>query len=121
MEELLHEPQLSVTADERRLESACPERALGACDHPQGAPEENGLGFSLQLVLAGVVVGDRGLRGALGRIADEHGAGLCSALDARGGVDEIACDHALALGGERYGCLAAEHSGARVQAGIECW
>ena len=54
--------------------------------------------LALQLVLAGVLVGDRRLGRALGGLADEHRARLGRRLDARGGVDEVAGDHALALG-----------------------
>ena len=36
-------------------------------------------------------------------------------LHARGGVDEVACDHALALGAERDRGLARQHAGAGAQ------
>ena len=68
-------------------------------------------------MLAGVLVGDRRLGGALGRLADEHGAGLGRGLHPRRGVDEVAGDHALALRAERDRRLAGEHAGARARAG----
>jgi hypothetical protein len=72
-------------------------------------------------LLARVVVRDRGLRGALGRLADEHCARLRCALDARGGIDEIARHHALVLSAERHGCFAGEDSRADAQVGVERW
>src|SRR5207248_5635996 len=85
VEQLLDEPQLPLAPDERRFESARTARTLRARDHAKGTPEGYGLGLSLQYVLAGVVIGDRGLRRAPGRLSDEHGAGLRCALDRRGG------------------------------------
>ena len=62
---------------------------------------------------ARVLVRDRGLRRASRRLADEDGTRLCEALDAGGGVDEIARDHPLALGAEGDRGLAREYGGAR--------
>ena len=45
--------------------------------------------------------------------------GLGRRLDARGGVDEVAGDHALPLGADGDGGLAGEHAGARPQARVE--
>ena len=66
---------------------------------------------------AGVLVGDRCLGRALGRLADEHGAGLGDRLDPGGRVDEVAGDHALALGAERHRRLAGEDARTRAQLG----
>ena len=68
---------------------------------------------------SGLRVRDRRLRGALGRLPDEDRAGLGDALDPRGRVDEVARDHALALGADRHGRLARQDSRARPQAGVE--
>ena len=73
------------------------------------------LGLALELVLAAVLVGDGRLGSALRRLADEHGARLGRRLDARRRVDEVARDHALALGAERDRGLAREDAGARPQ------
>ena len=88
-------PQLAVAADERRLEARPLQRPLSSRDDAQRPPERHGLGLALELERAGVGVGDRSLGRAPGRLADEHGAGLGGRLDARGGVDEVAGDHAL--------------------------
>ena len=74
VEELLDEAQLAVAADERRLEAGRLERPAAARDDAQRAPERHRLGLALQLVLAGVLVGDRRLRRAPRGLADEDGA-----------------------------------------------
>ena len=119
VEQLLHEPELSIPADEWRFEAARAEQSLRPCDDPQRAPEGHGLGLPLELMLPGVVVGDRGLRGALGGLADEHCARLRDALDPRSGVDEIPGDQALAGGAKAHGRLAAEDPGAGLEARVE--
>ena len=43
--------------------------------------------------------------------------GSAARLDARGGVDEVARDHPLALGAERDRRLAGQHAGAGAQVG----
>ena len=112
VEELLDEAQLAVAADERRLEArrrcSAPPRAAVTRSARQSAHR---LGLALQLVLAGVLVGDRRLGRALRRLADEHRARLGGRLDARGGVDEVAGDHALPVGAERDRRLAGQHAG----------
>ena len=52
-------------------------------------------------------------------VADEDGAGLGGGLDAAGGVDEVAGDHALVGGTQRDGRLAGEDAGARSERGVE--
>ena len=77
VEELLDEPELAVAADERRLEARRAPCARRAPATTRSARQScAGLGLALQLVLAGVLVGDRRLGGAPRRLADEHGAGL---------------------------------------------
>ena len=66
-------------------------------------------------MLAGVLVGDRGLGRTSSALADEHRAGLRNRLYPRGGVDDVACDHALPLGGERDGGLARQNCGTQLQ------
>ena len=95
MEQLLHEPQLAVAADERRLEPDRPQRALPARGHAKRPPELHRLGLAFQLVLADLLVGDRRLRRASRRFADEHLPGLRGGLDAGCRVDEVAGDHSL--------------------------
>ena len=119
MEELLHEPKLAVAADERRLQPRRAQRTAGPGHDPQRPPQLHRLGLALELVHAGVLVGDRRLGRALRRLADEHGARLGGRLDARGGVDGVAGDHALRARAERDGRLAGEHAGPRAQVGVE--
>ncbi len=111
VEEILDELQLAVATHERRFETGGAHRAAPARDDAQRAPELHRLGLALQLVLAGVLVGDRRLGGALGCVAREHGAGLGCRLDAGSGVDEVARDHALIRGAERDGGFAGEDPG----------
>jgi hypothetical protein len=119
MEELLHEAQLAFASDERALEAGGTEGAFRPGHHAHRAPELDGLGLALELVPAGVLIGDCGLRCALRRVAHQHGARLRDALDSRGGVHEVARDHALALGPECHRGLARQHSCSGTQARIE--
>ena len=115
MEELLHEPQLPVAADERRLEAERSHRSFPPGDHAERAEERQRLGLALELVDARVLVGDRRFRRALRRLADEHHPGLGDRLDARGRVDEVAGDCALLHTAGHHCRLAGEHAGARTQ------
>ena len=90
--------------------------AAAALRRRRAAPARAGPArLALELVLARVLVGDRRLRRALGRLADEHVPGSAARLDPRRGVDEVARDHALTLGAERHRRLAGEHAGAGAQ------
>ena len=71
--------------------------------------------LALELERARVLVDDRLLGRAPRRLADEDRARLGDRLHARGGVDEVAGDHALALGAERDGGLAGQHACAGAQ------
>ena len=119
VEELLDESQLAVPTDERRFEAGRAERASRSGDDAERTPQLDRLGLALERVQAGVVVGHGGLGRPLRRLADEHGPGLGRALDPRGRVDEIPCDHALALRAECDRGLAAQHAPARLQGRIE--
>ena len=102
VEEVLDQLQLAVAADEGGLETRRLQLPAAPRDDPHRSVDLHGLGLSLQLVSAGRLVHDRLLRRAPRRLADEHRAGLRDRLDTRGGVDEIARDHALALGADRH-------------------
>jgi hypothetical protein len=117
VKELLDQAELALPADEGGLEALGFERAGAACRHPECAEEWDRLCLALEFMDAGVGVGDRGLARALGGLADQHRAGFGCGLDARGGVDEVAGDHPLALGAERNRGLAGEHP----RAGTELW
>ena len=96
VEEVLDPTQLAVAADERRLE-AVDLSVPRAPETTRSARQSRATAFlALELVTSRPLVGDRLLGRAPRRLADEHRAGLGRRLDARGGVDEIAGDHALA-------------------------
>ena len=109
MEEILDLAELTVAADERRLEPCRLERAARPRDDTQRAMERNEADLPLQLVAARFRVRDRRLGDAPGRVTDEDGAGLGDRLNARGGVDEVAGDHAFAARTDRHGRLTREH------------
>ena len=109
MEQIFDELKLAVAADERSLEPGRAHRAATAGDHAQCPPELHRLGLALQLVQAGVVVGDRRLGRPLGRLACEDGTGLGGRLDPRRRVDEVARHHALVRRAQRDCCLAREN------------
>ena len=111
----LIEPELAVAAHERRFQTHGFERARAARGHLPGAPEVHRLRLALHRVRAAVLVRDRRLRRAARGFPDEHRAGLCRRLDARGRVDEVARDHALALGADGDRRLPGEHARARAQ------
>ena len=67
-------------------------------DDPHGSPEIDAACLAFQLERAGRLVGDHGVGRPHRGFADEDGAGLGDRLDARGGVHEVAGDHALVLG-----------------------
>ena len=65
----------------------------------------------------GVGVRDRRFRRPPCRISDEHRLRIGRTLHARGGVDEVAGDHALPGGAEIDRRLAGEHRGASAELG----
>ena len=117
MEEVLDLPKLAVSTDERRFEALRLERAAQSRHDALRLPEQRQTLLTLELEGARVLVDDRLLRRAPRRLAHEDRARVCGRLDARGGVDEVAGDHALALCAERDGCLSGEDSRARAQLG----
>ncbi len=120
VEQLLDEAELAVAADERRLEAlrraARPPRAAVTRTARHSVIR---LGLALERVRAGLLVRDRRLGRTLRRLADEHRPRLGRRLDARGGVDEIARDHALPLRAEGDGRLAGQHAGTRLEPRVE--
>ena len=119
VEAVLDQLELALAADERRLQADGLELAAHAGDDPQSAEERERLGLALELVQAGLLIGDRLLGGPLRRLADEHAARLGGGLDAGGGVDEVAGDHALAFGADRHRRLAGQHPGPRLERRVE--
>ena len=119
VEEVLDEPELALATDERRLEARRSALASARGHDPRRPVERDGLGLPLQLVAPGLLVRDRRLGRAPGRVADEDGSGIGRRLDARGGVHEVPGDHALALGADRDCCLSGEDAGARLERRVE--
>ena len=111
VEQILQHPELSLTPDEGRLEAAGSSAAAARGYHARRTPQFDRLGFALELVDAGALVDDRGLRRAPRHVADEHLSGLRSGLHTRGRVHEVARDHSLAPGAERHRGLAGQHPG----------
>ena len=83
VEQVLDLAELAIAADERRLQPGRLQRAAGARDDAERAPERRQADLPLQLVAARVLVGDRLLGRAAGRLADEDGARLGERLDPR--------------------------------------
>ena len=112
VEEVLELAQLLVAADERRLHRFAPVAATDLGDDAQGAPRPDRGDLALQDLLACLLEYDRGRGGLERRLADQHGSGGRDRLQARGGVDEVAGDHALIGRTDRDRGLAGEHAGA---------
>ena len=117
VEQLLDQAHLAVAPDERRLE---PDRLLSAAAvrrDPERPVDRDRLGLAFQLVLAGGLVGDRGLGRPSCRLADQDGPRLGRRLDPGGGIDQVAGNHAVALRAQGHRRLAGQHARARCQAG----
>jgi hypothetical protein len=117
VEKVFDKPELAVAAHERRLEGGRTSLASSRAHDTRGPPELDRLCLPLQLVRARLLVGDRGLGCALGRLADEDRARLRRALHPRGGVHEVARDQPLAVRADRDGSLAREDACPRAQVG----
>ena len=96
VKDLLELAQLLVAADERRLERVArgPGRRAAATTR---SARHAGTGLVLPLREWSPSGSNTIARSAArhGRLADQHGAGLRDALEAGGGVDEVAGDHPL--------------------------
>ncbi len=117
MEEIFDQAHLALAADERCLEAGRAPLAAAGGDHSRRVPQRHRLGLALELVLARVLVGDRCLARAPCSLSDEDGSGLRGRLHPRSGVDEVPCNHALALGPDRDGRLARDHADAHRELG----
>ena len=115
VEEVLHQPELALAPDERRLEPGRAPFAAARGDHALGPPERHGLGLPFERVLARVVEGHRGLARPPSPLADEHGARLGGVLHARGRVHEVAGNHAFSLGADRHRRVAGDDADAHRQ------
>ena len=118
VEEVLEERQLLVASDERRLQPLRATRPAPTGDDAEGLPGRLGSGLALERLLPHGVEGDRRARGEVGRLPDEDRSRLRHGLEARGGVDEIAGDHALPLCPDGHGGLPGQHAGARLDGAL---
>jgi hypothetical protein len=107
--------ELASAPDEGRLQPDAAPRSAHAGHDAQRRPGVHRLLAPLDLVAAGVLVGDGGLGGAAGDVVDEHAPGGGDGLEARGGVDGVAQDHPLTLGADLDRGGAGEHAGAGAQ------
>ena len=119
MEQVLEQPQLVVTPDERRLERLRPVSPADLGDHPEGSPGRDRRGLAFERLLAGRLEGDRSRRTALGRLADEDRPRGGDGLQATGRVDDVTGDHPLVRGPDRHRGLPGEHPGTGGDAGAE--
>ena len=116
VEELLDQPQLAVAADERRLEARRPQRAARG----RRSPAARGRAAWAR-PCPSARARPRPRRRSRPRVArlvaspTRTVAGLGVGLDPRRRVDEVARDHALALGAEGDRCLAGQDARAGTQ------
>ena len=82
VEDLLDQPQLALSAHERRFQAGGAAFAASSRDDARHLPEALWLLLALQLVGARVLVDDGGFGGALRRLADEGRSGLRCRLNA---------------------------------------
>ena len=111
VEQVLEQAQLVVAPDERRLERVRPAASAALGDDAHRAPRRDRRGLALEQLLAGFLEDDRLRRGALRRLADEHGAGRRDGLEPARGVHEVARDHALVRRADRDRGLAGQDAG----------
>ncbi len=112
VEHLREHAQLGVTAHEGQLQLLARQATADAQTDTHGPPGLDRHGLALERGRSGRFVDDGPLGGQACRLRDEHAARLGVSLEAAGGVDEVAGDHALALGTERHGRLAGDDGGA---------
>src|SRR6185312_13101550 len=106
------EAQLALAADERRVEPGTAADAAAGGGHPHRPPQRHRRRLALQLELPGRLRDDGGLGDPARGLVDEDPAGRRRALDARGGVHEVAGHDALADGPDGHGGLARGDPGA---------
>src|SRR5215211_1258677 len=104
--------EVMLATGERCLQPDGSPHSPAAGNHAQRTPGPNRLLSTLHRMLAGVLVGDRRLAGAPGRVVDEHVPRCSDPLDARGGIDGIAEHHALPLASHLHGREAGHDAGA---------
>ncbi len=111
VKQVLDLAQLAIASDEGRLEALRLLVAAAPGHNAQGLPQLGLSLLALELVRTGALVDDRLLARAPRGLSDEHGAGLCDALDPGSGVHDVPGDHALPGRSERDGRLAGQDAG----------
>ena len=119
MEQLLEQPQLVLATHERRLERIRSASATHLRDHPDSSPRGHRSSLALEGLLTGGLVVDGLGGGPLGRLPDQDRARRCYRLEPAGGVDEVACDHALADRTERDRRFAGHDTGPGLDTGAQ--
>src|SRR5438128_4956950 len=117
MEKLLHEAEVAIAADERRLEARGPLRSARACHDAEGAPRLDRLRLALQLAQTAVGIDDGRLRSAFGRVTDDDGPRLGARLQTRSGVDKVPRNEPFARIAGHHRRLAGEDAAARPELG----
>ena len=116
MEHFADRAHLGAASGQWRLEPVDALRAADVRHDPYGPPQVLRLGLSLESVLTLVLEADRARRQpARGRV-DVDGSRRGGGLDAGGGVDRIAGDHAFVCGADRDRYVARDHPGSRPEA-----
>ena len=108
VDHVLQQAQLDLTPHERRLEALTSATPALVGHHAQCAPSRHGGGLALQHLFAGRLEGDGACRGLHRRFPHQHRVGRRHGLQAGGGVDQVARDHALVGGAEGHGGLAGQ-------------
>src|SRR4051794_29169206 len=113
MQQVLDQPELTRTTDERRLQTCRLERATPAGDDPERPPQRDGLALALELMGPTAFVRKGRLGRAPGGVVDEHRPRYGDGLHPRRSVDEVASDHALADNADIDRRLTCEHARSR--------
>ncbi len=95
VEQLLDQPDLAFTADQRRLESVNALAAAEVGHHRSGLPQPRRLGFALEPMLTNVHIGNGRCGQCARRVVDPDRSRLRDRLHARRGVHRVAGDHSL--------------------------
>ena len=118
MEQLLQQAELVVTAHEWGFELLGPPRAAPLPHDAQGLPRRNATRLALEDLLADLLERHAPAGRAVRGLAHDHARRRGDGLQPRCRVDDVARNHALALGAERHGRLSGGDAGPRRQAGM---
>ena len=117
MEDLLDQTQLRSAADVGCLQSVGTLATATVGHHGPRRPQGHGVGLALEDIRADVLEGDCGMREEAGGFIDPDLAGGGDGLDAGGGVDRVAGNHALGDSADGDGDLAGDDADPHVEPG----